>query len=72
MKKLEEKIVREGQVLPGGVLKVGSFLNQRIDTVFLKEMAEETARLFEGAPGHQGVDGWRLRESRLRRPWLSN
>ena len=50
MKKLEEKIVREGQVLPGGVLKVGSFLNQRIDTVFLKEMAEETARLFEGAP----------------------
>lgn len=71
MKKLEEKIVREGQVLPGGVLKVGSFLNQRIDTVFLKEMAEETARLFEGAPS-QGVDGGGFGNLRLRRPWLSN
>ncbi len=50
MKALEEKIVREGKVLPGDVLKVGSFLNQQIDTVFLKEMAKETARLFSGVP----------------------
>ena len=42
MKALEEKIVKEGTVLPGDVLKVGSFLNQQIDTVFLKEMAKET------------------------------
>ena len=41
MKALEEKIVREGTVLPGNVLKVGSFLNQQIDTAFLKEMAKE-------------------------------
>lgn len=47
MKRMEEKILKEGQVLPGGILKVGSFLNQMIDTVFLKEMAEEIARLFE-------------------------
>lgn len=50
MKALEEKIIREGTVLPGGVLKVGSFLNQQIDVVFLREMARETKRLFEGVP----------------------
>lgn len=48
MKALEEKILREGQVLPGNVLKVGSFLNQQIDAVLLKAMADETARLYEG------------------------
>src|SRR5574344_436276 len=47
MKRMEEKILKEGQVLPGGILKVGSFLNQMIDTVFLKEMAAEIARLYE-------------------------
>ena len=47
MKALEEKILKEGQVLPGNVLKVGSFLNQQVDAVFLKEMAKEARRLFE-------------------------
>lgn len=47
MKLMEEKILSEGLVLPGGILKVGSFLNQMIDTVFLKQMAVEIARLFE-------------------------
>lgn len=46
MQALEEKIVKEGIVLPGHVLKVGSFLNQQIDCKFLKEMAKETAKLF--------------------------
>lgn len=48
MKALEEKILKEGKVLSGNVLKVGSFLNQQVDTVFLKEMAKETKRLFSG------------------------
>ena len=48
MKALEEKILKEGQVLPGNVLKVGSFINQKVDAVFLKEMAKETANLFAG------------------------
>lgn len=48
MKALEDKIVREGAVLPGDVLKVGSFLNQQLDVSFLLEMGEEIARLFEG------------------------
>ena len=48
MKALEEKILSEAEVLPGDVLKVGSFLNQQIDTVILKQMAEEVKRLFAG------------------------
>ena len=43
---MEEKILSEGVVLPGGVLKVGSFLNQQVDTVFLREMGREIARLY--------------------------
>lgn len=46
MRAMEEKILREGKVLPGAVLNVGSFLNQRIDTAFLKEMAAECVRLY--------------------------
>ena len=48
MKQMQEKILREGQVLPGEILKVGSFLNQNIDTGLLSEMSQEIARLFEG------------------------
>ena len=49
MKALEEKILREGAVLPGQVLKVGSFLNQQVDVAFLLEMGKEIARLFADA-----------------------
>ncbi len=47
MKALEEKIVREGKVFPGGVLKVGSFLNHQIDVPFMIEMGKEFYRLFK-------------------------
>ena len=43
---LEQRILTEGQVLPGEVLKVGSFLNQQIDTKLLKNMGDEIAVLF--------------------------
>lgn len=46
---MEEKILNEGKVLPGQILKVGNFLNQQIDTTFLRAMGEETARLFADA-----------------------
>ena len=52
MKEMEQKILEEGKVLPGGILKVGSFLNQQIDVPFLGRMAREIARLYEG----QGVN----------------
>ena len=48
---MEEKILTEGQVLPGGILKVGSFLNQQIDTAFLRAIGQEIARLY----GESGV-----------------
>ena len=47
MKALEEKILKEGKVLPGNILKVGSFLNHQIDVDFIMEMGREAARLFE-------------------------
>lgn len=46
MKALEDKIIQEGSVLPGHILKVGSFLNHRIDAEFMMEMGKEIARLF--------------------------
>ena len=48
MKALEEKIREEGEVLPGNILKVGNFLNHRLDVQFLCEMGKEIARLYEG------------------------
>lgn len=49
MELMEQKIRKEGKVLPGGILKVGSFLNQQIDTGFLSQVGAEIARLFQGA-----------------------
>ncbi len=46
MKALEEKIIREGKVLPGNILKVGSFLNHQVEPAFTMEMGREIARLF--------------------------
>ena len=48
MKALEEKILSDGEVLPGGVLKVGSFLNQQIDIKFLMAMGKDIANAFSG------------------------
>ena len=47
MKALEDKILTEGKVLPGHILKVSSFLNHQLDADFLMEMGKEIARLFE-------------------------
>ena len=48
MRLMEEKILAEGKVLPGQILKVGSFLNQRIDTDLLEKIGQEIARLYDG------------------------
>lgn len=45
---LEERIVRDGRVKPGNVLKVDSFLNHQMDTDLFNEMGKEWARRFEG------------------------
>ena len=40
MKELEEKILKEGVILKGDVLKVGSFINQKVDIQLLRNMAK--------------------------------
>lgn len=47
MKALEEKILKEGTVLLGDILKVGSFLNHQIDTAFTMEMGKEIAEIYK-------------------------
>lgn len=46
---MEEKILREGKVMPGNILKVGRFLNQQLDIAFLNEVGKEMARLYRDA-----------------------
>ena len=45
MKLLEERIKKDGIVLPGNVLKVDSILNHQIDPELSKAMGAEFARL---------------------------
>lgn len=47
MKSLEEKIIKEGKVLDGNVLKIDCFLNHQIDVKFIEEIGKEFHRLFE-------------------------
>lgn len=46
MKTLEQKILNEGTVLKGNILKVDSFLNQQLDVDFLMQMGEEIKNLY--------------------------
>lgn len=46
MKLLEDRIRKEGKVLPGGIIKVDGFLNHRVDPLLMKELAKEFRRLF--------------------------
>ena len=41
-----ERILRDGDILPGGVLKVDSFLNHQIDVDLLNDLGREFARRF--------------------------
>lgn len=50
MKYLEEKIIKDGVVKPGNILKVDNFLNHQIDVVTLNEMGKEFKRLFADKP----------------------
>jgi len=46
MKLLEEKILTDGTVLPGNILKVDNFLNHQIDVAFLNKIGEEFYNIF--------------------------
>ena len=43
---LEERIVKDGIVKPGNVLKVDSFLNHQMDTVLMEQIAKEFKQRF--------------------------
>ncbi len=47
---LEERIVRDGIVKPGNVLKVDSFLNHRMDMALIDEIGREFKRRFGDIP----------------------
>lgn len=48
MELLKRRIIQDGACLPGGILKVDSFINHQMDPILMKEMAEEFARRFSG------------------------
>ncbi|MDD5906296.1 MAG: xanthine phosphoribosyltransferase [Clostridiales bacterium] len=47
MQQLKERILREGRVLPGNIVKVDGFLNHRVDTALMGDIADEFARYFD-------------------------
>ncbi len=46
MKELEERILRDGKILSGGILKVDSFVNHQVDPLLMDACGREFARLF--------------------------
>ncbi|MFD1672952.1 xanthine phosphoribosyltransferase [Agrilactobacillus yilanensis] len=47
MKILEDRILKDGQVLGHDVLKVDNFLNHQVDPMLMQQMGEEFHRLFK-------------------------
>ena len=47
MELLKERIRREGKVLPGNIIKVDGFLNHRVDTALMSQLADEFAKYFD-------------------------
>ena len=50
MELLEEKILKDGLIKSGNVLKVDSFLNHQIDVPFIAELGKEFKRQFADRP----------------------
>ena len=47
MKLLEDRIISDGKVLPGDILKIDNFLNHQVDTKLMDEIGKEFYRLFK-------------------------
>ena len=47
MQALKERILKEGKVLPGNIIKIDGFLNHRVDTALLRAIAKEFKTLFD-------------------------
>jgi xanthine phosphoribosyltransferase len=46
MNALQERILKEGKVLGGGILKVDSFVNHQVDPILMDECGKEFAKRF--------------------------
>lgn len=46
MELLKERILKEGKVLPGDILKIDSFLNHQVDTKLMAEIGQEFRKIF--------------------------
>ncbi|QMU07244.1 xanthine phosphoribosyltransferase [Levilactobacillus suantsaii] len=49
MKILEDRILQDGTILPGDVLKVDNFLNHQVDPQLMDQLGAEFARRFKNA-----------------------
>ena len=47
MKLLEDRIRKDGKILPGDILKIDNFLNHQIDVKLMDQIGEEFYRLFK-------------------------
>ena len=47
MQELKDRIRKEGKVLPGNIIKVDGFLNHRVDTRLMGNIADEFAKFFD-------------------------
>ena len=48
MQQLKQRILADGVIKPGGILRVDSFLNHQLDPALFYDMAQEYKRLFAG------------------------
>ena len=46
MKELKARILKDGRSLPGGILKVDSFINHQMDPYLMRQIAVEFIRRF--------------------------
>ena len=46
MKELEDRILRDGKILGGGILKVDSFVNHQVDPLLMDTCGREFAKFF--------------------------
>ena len=47
MELLKKRIMEEGKILPGNIVKVDGFLNHRVDTELMEQIAEEFKKRFD-------------------------
>ena len=47
MQLLKERILKEGRVLPGNIIKIDGFLNHKVDMSLMRAIAREFAALFD-------------------------